>query len=209
MTDQQIRLPMTSIQEITRLFVPEDVVIGSVIQLAISFDSNDITIRQLSSYLSLIDGFYGRFYPEGIHAYAHRLAEQLKISEIRSGSMVTIVTDILSSGEVPYRLVLLYLLLKYLPQIIKSSAEAVKNLASGYRDYQEASKIREERENRRRLRQAIREDAELQGLKPQHQQQLVKLLDFLYAMESNRLPQAIQIAKGKIKHLKLTIRRNK
>jgi len=207
MHELQIRLPRSTVREVTRLFIPEDVPEGSVIELSISLVSENINVRELSGYLSLIDGFYARLYPEGIYAYGHRKEEQLKFSGMRSGSIETVIEEVLSVVTSPHRLVLLYLLMKYLPNIIKSSAEAVKNLAGAYEDYQKGSQIREERENRRRLREAVRDEVHLQQLDHNRVDQLVKLLDSFYAVELRRLPRAIQLAQKNVKGIRLNIRK--
>lgn len=209
MDELQIRLPINSIQEITRLFVPENTPEGSILELTVEIQTDKLSLRELGNYFSIIDRFYGRLYEDGIYAYGHREEEHLKISEIRKGSIEAVITEIISSVTSPPKLVIVFLLLKYLPNIIKSSAEAVKNLTSAYKDLEEASSIREERENRKRLREAIKKDDSLQELDSNRAERLVKLLDSLYSTEVRKLPRAIKTAKKKVKNIRLKVVKNK
>ena len=158
----QLIIPKKSIEEITKRFIPEDTPEGSELELIIRLKSENLKVREFSNYLSLIDRFYGRLHPNGIYAYGHRERIQLKISEIQSGSIETIIKEALYNIGTQQNLVIVFLLMKYLPNIIKSSAEAVKNLAESFKYYEEAYQIREERKNRKSLRQALKEDEKLQ-----------------------------------------------
>lgn len=203
----QLSIPKNSVKEVTRRFIPEDIPEGSEVELIIRLKSENLTVREFSNYLSLIDKFYGRLFPKGVYSYGHSEIIQLRISEIRSGSIETIIKDVIDEVYSKQNLVIVFLLMKYIPNIIKSSAEAAKNIAESFYYYEKAKQIREKRKNRKNLREALKEDEKLHNLEKAHFEQLVKLLDSLYAMESKKIKRIIKTVETKVESINLRIKK--
>ncbi|MBX2977565.1 MAG: hypothetical protein KF721_15675 [Ignavibacteriaceae bacterium] len=75
--------------------------------------------------------------------------------------------------------------------------------------YEEASILREERRNRKNLREALKEDEHLKNLDNNRIEQIVKLLDTLYAKDTKKLARAIKTSKHKISSVTLKINNKK
>ncbi|HCY74387.1 MAG TPA: hypothetical protein DHV28_00565 [Ignavibacteriales bacterium] len=193
-----------AIDEIKGLFIPVEIPKDSELELVIGISSEELTFRELSNYFAIIDKFYGRLYSDGIYSYAHRKWEQIKIYEIRQGSIEAVIREALENSQ---NFVILYILLKHLPNFIKSSAEGIKNLAESYKFYQEASVIKESRRNKKAFKESLKEDQELKKLNPNHLTQLAKLLEYIYSKEYKRIPKASETSRNKIKRIHLRIRK--
>jgi hypothetical protein len=201
----QLSIPKNSVKEVVRLFKLDDVPSDSELELLVRIKSKKLRVREFNNYISLLDSFYGRLYRDGIYAYGHREYSQLIISEIQNGSIEVIIKEAITRIISPPGLVIVFLLMKYLPNITAT----IKNLAESYKFYEEASVLREERKNRKRLREALKQDEQLQKLEPIHLEKIINLLYALYAKETKRLPCAIKTAKDKIEYLKINVVRKK
>jgi hypothetical protein len=134
-------------------------------------------VRGFSELLGFVDRTYGRLSPRGIHSYAKREDEQVRIAEVRSGSYELIIETLANNTEAVTSLVVISLLIKYLPG-------ALESLAASYKDYEEGKYTREKR---KQLRRQIEEDEKLQSLGRNHQNQLVRYLDYLYERDRKHL----------------------
>ena len=76
-------------------------------------------VREIANYLSLVDRFYGRLFARGVYAYGHQDRAQLEFAEIRSGSIEAIIREVIDDITSKQNLVIVFLLIKYLPNIIK------------------------------------------------------------------------------------------
>ena len=102
-----------------------------LVELQIELDDTGLLVRGFAKYLELIDGFYGRSHPRGFRSYAHLPDEQVEFAEVRPGSLELIISEIVESSQTVAPVVVLYLLLKYLPEFLKS-------IISTYKDFEEA-----------------------------------------------------------------------
>ena len=201
----QLSIPKNSLKEVVHLLLPDLILSDAEIELQIKIKTESLRIREFNNYFSLLDGFYARLYRDGIYAYSHREYSQLIISEIRNGSIEVIIKEAITNIISPQVIVIVFLLMKYLPNITAT----IKNLAEAFKFYEEASLLREERKNRKRLREALRQDKLLQKLSPAHQEKIIKLLDTLYGKETKKLPNAIKTAQNKIESIKVKIVKRK
>ncbi len=92
-------------------------------------------LRELVLYLKFIDRIYGRLLDWNLHSYSQKPYEQLKISEVRTGSFELVILQEVGSYITP--LAILWLVLKYLPIAIKTTSEATKNFSDSYKNLQE------------------------------------------------------------------------
>lgn len=188
MTNLPIKVRSKAIKELTSLILPEKVEEGSIIELVLTIEDKDLNLREFAGYLSVIDGFYGRLQPEGFYSYAHKIDQQLQISEVRKGSIDLVIAQAIQTIESQtdvIQIIVLWLALRYL----KAVAEIISYFSQAFRDYEEGqlAKI-----NRKRIVEEMKRDQALQQLSPERKRQLAMLLDKLYSAEDRHLPAAIR-----------------
>jgi hypothetical protein len=199
------RVSTPALHDFTALYVPRETPIGSSIEIKIRVSSVDISARDFGGYLSLTDRVYGRLSESGLRSYSQTPRKQLRISEIRSGSIEIVILELLSRFTDATPLVILWLFLKYLPTVVKGLPEGAKAAVDAYKTYQEAALIRE---NRKRLREEVKRDEVTQQLSTARLKQLVGLLDFLQEAEAKQLPASVRFAKEKVEAVELLIHQN-
>lgn len=198
-----VRVPKIALEELTHLIAPEHLEANSIIELVVSIQGENLNIREFGAYLSFIDRVYGRLSQEGIHAYVHNEKEQLTIARMRQGSIEVVIERVFSELQ-DTRIVVLWLVLKYLPNLLKSSAEALKNIANAYNEYEQG---RLARENRKILRAQLKKEELMRKLSPTKLDQLVKFLATVYAQESYKLAAPIRFAQKFVSNVLLRTRK--
>jgi hypothetical protein len=82
---------------LSRVFETLSIEEGDNFDLIIVLEQHDVSFRDLSHFLITVDHFYGRFYSKGFLSYAMSHDAHLKASEIRQGSIVIIIENILKN----------------------------------------------------------------------------------------------------------------
>ena len=177
MNVQDAPFPESALEEVENLLFPSGIPAEEMLELVLIVEDHDLSVRGFSELLGFVDRTYGRLSPRGIRSYAKREDEQVRISEVRSGSYELIIETLANNTEAVTSLVVISLLIKYLPG-------ALESLAASYKDYEEG---RYTREKRKQLRRQIEEDEKLQSLGRNHQNQLVRYLDYLYERDRKHL----------------------
>jgi hypothetical protein len=185
MENLSIQKPKNALEELRHLMIPSDLPGNSTIQLVIRINAEDISIRDFSAFLDLIDDIHGRLSPNGLRSYARREFGHLKISKFQEGSWELIIEKTLSYVRQSEILLVIWLVLKYLPQ-------AFQTFASAYNDYEQG---RLARENRKRIKMQMEKDEKLRTLSPRRRADLITLIDILYSKESVKLPRASRFAR--------------
>jgi hypothetical protein len=121
-------------------FFPNVGLPGKTLELTLNRVISGASLRDVAAYFTLLDRTYGRMSPLGLRRYSRRLEEQLRITQVRHGSLELVLAKILENSSQATPLILLFLLLKYLPQILKAVSE-------GYLNYEEARLVRKRRED--------------------------------------------------------------
>lgn len=178
-------LPKKFTELLFDLFVPDKFSETDKIELLIRLKNDDISIRQLAAYLNFIDKAYGRLSPKGIINYSRSSKYELKVSKIRHGSLEIVISYLLANPNEISALILVGLLLKYLPGIIKSGL-------STYRDYEEGKLTKARRQQ---IKEQIKNDVKLNGLKDRQVNQLCHFFDAMYGMDIRNLPKAYKFSK--------------
>lgn len=117
------RVPHTLFPDLVSAFVPPDTPPDAVLELVITIEDENISVREFSEYLALTDRVYGRMSREGLMSYAHREWGRLHIAKVNKGSLENILVFLQEHAD---KAIVLYLLLKNLPNIIKASTETFK-----------------------------------------------------------------------------------
>ena len=198
MEELPIPKPRNSLEELRRLIIPSEMPEDSIIELLIKISEENISIRDLSAFLELIDHIHGRLTPEGLRSYARREYGHLKISKIQKGSWQLVIESALSYLKQSEVILIIWLALKYLPQ-------ASQTIASAYNQYEQG---RLARENRKRIRMEMEDDEKLRNLSPKHRRDLIALLDILYAKEAGKLTRASRFARKAVLGVHISFRRN-
>lgn len=185
---QEAPFPESALEEVENLLFPFGVPAEGILELVIVLEDHNLRVRGFSELLGFVDRTYGRLSPRGIRSYARREDEQVRISEVRSGSYELIIETLANNTEAVTSLVMISLLIKYLPG-------ALESLAASYRDYEEAKFTREKR---KQLRKQIEEDEKLQSLDRNKQNQLVRYLDYLYERDRKHLKNVGEFSKRSV-----------
>lgn len=181
------------------------------IVLEIVSDDKNLRVRDLASYLKLIDSAFGRIDPEGYLSYAHRPDDQLRISTIEEGStryeFAILVLDYLQAWQT----LVTYAVLVALPSVV--SGRAAKNWAEAYRAFGEGRAVwRREgetaqlaREQKKVIREVIRSDDTLGSLSKEDSNRLARAVEHVLAMEGTELTRASRFSREHIKSVALRI----
>jgi len=180
-------------QSIKSAYIPENTPPESRLELVISVDDNALRLRGLAAFLEFIDRVYGRLDPRGLRSYAHRPQEHIRISEVRPGSFELVFAELLAQSDKVTFFLIVYILINSLPEVLKSLAQA-------YKDLEEARYTRKRREI---LEQELRKDPKLQKLKPRERQQLTDYLDEILAAESESISQAGEFTEQHVHYVSL------
>ncbi len=195
--------------------------VGQRPTLALSVRARDelLNVREFAAYLSLLDGLYGRLDPLGYRSYSHALSRQLRIDRVGRGSLDLILLFNLVSEVETWRVLLLFLVVRAGPGILrgeaaKNWAEAIKTgieayqlLASGP-DRGPSTKpaerlspraetvnpLRCTRRQRAELKQLMREDPQFSQLSERHKGQIISLIEAVLNQERHKLPAAVRFA---------------
>jgi hypothetical protein len=125
MAELLVHLPRKTVRDLEEAVFGSETTSGLLLELVISIQDNGLILRDFAAYLRVIDGFYGQLQTTGYLSYAHQPHQQLRISEIKQGSLDFIIQEIFSAATNPY-LIVVWLALKYLPNVIKASADVAR-----------------------------------------------------------------------------------
>ena len=80
------------IKSLFRAFVPESFSEEDKFELIIKLKCKNLSVRQFASYMKFIDNAYGRLTPKGLVSYSRSPENELKIEEIKHGSLEIIIS---------------------------------------------------------------------------------------------------------------------
>lgn len=172
---------------------------GSDYDLIITLSNTDISFRELGSFLITIDDFYGRFYKKGFLSYAKTHKAHLKASEIRQGSIEIIVQEILKKLSI-HDTIYFFLMIKYLPVVVKEGSEVLKNLTESFHNYENAQLVRLQRKS---LSKELRKDEILENLTEEEIRKLNRNLTAKYPNDKKKLKTASKFASQKLLSVKI------
>jgi len=171
--------------------------------LRIRFEDQYVSARDLSAYLGLLDGVFGRTDRRGFRSYSLRVGDHLRLRRIGSGSTILEIA-LTALGDVePWRLLLAYLVMRTGPSILKG--EAARNWAEATRALGEAALVWSDvaarvslsrteatltRRQRSSIRKIIQGDPLFAQLSRRDVDVLVRMVEEVLLQESGRLPAA-------------------
>ncbi len=195
MTTSQSSYPKDLLEKVTLLIIPDTAPSEAQIELSIMIDESDLRIRDLVAFLELIDRTYGRLSPQGLRSYAHKREDQIQVTEVRPGSLEIIFSEVLTNLDKITIIIALQLLLKYLPDLLKS-------LAIAFREFEEARYIHLRREH---LQNQIANDPALASLEKRDRDELAEFLDELIVKERRNLPAVLRFAQQHVREVSLLV----
>ncbi|HEX9654150.1 MAG TPA: hypothetical protein VGA99_10590 [bacterium] len=198
-----IFFPRKALQDLTEILVPKDVPPDSTLELTLSIEDQNVNVREFGAFLSFVDRVYGRLSPEGIYRYSHNERRQLYVTAIEKASIEIQITEMLSQIRESQNLLIVWLVIKYLPTLIKSTTEGIRNIAQSYRDYQEGQLSREKR---KQLRSQLQDGEITNKLSEERINQLVDLLDFVYSQEGPKLNPSVRFVLKFVKKVVIKIK---
>ena len=199
MNNSLLPVPKRLIVNLLKRFLPEHYTGDDKLELTIRLKAKDISVRQLAAYLNFLDKAYGRLTPKGIAHYARTPEYELRVSEIKHGSIEIVIANLLSDPESIKALIIVGLLLKYMQGTIKS-------VLASYRDYEEA---RLARARRQQIKEQIKHDKRLAELPDRQVNQLSHLLDLMYGMDMRNLPKAHKFSKETVIEVEFELQKHK
>jgi hypothetical protein len=203
-----VRIPHAALYDLTSLLAPK--LDAGPVELTIVCASNGVNLREFTAYFSLIDRVFGRVSVGSLALYSRRRGEQLSVAQFQAGSLETVFRALLGSADAQ-SLITVWLILKYLPKILRESVAAYKDLEEGRFARAQRRQLEQTKEHegssaqRARLRELIRSEVDLDNLSPERVRQLARLLDGLYDSEARRLPAASRFAADYVQHIRLRI----
>jgi len=201
---------MSNIQKYFSNFLPKQelslakTILGNIeqednyLELIISIDDSNINVKELSNYLDLIYRLDGLMNQDGYNQYTHNYDAQIRINEIRIGSRQFVFQAILESIDAD-RLVLTWLVLKYLGTIFISGASSVLLYYKALNQREDYLEKKDRRLLRKNIRDLIAEEVELSKLPKKHKAKLVDTIDGLYFKNRKLLPSASRFVKNSVK----------
>jgi len=149
------------------------------IELLITIDDRRLNIKELSAYLDFIyqtDGYLSTY---SFLSYSKMPRVQIEITEIRKGSILIVVERLLNEigGQ---NLMIIFLVLKYLPDTIKATLDGAERYYSVLEKREDYLEKREARKFRSPLKKAIFSDDELNSMSDRQKEKLAKHLNKFY-----------------------------
>ena len=195
MKNLPVKTPDSALKDLRDAYIPVDTPEGSYLELSIHIADEDLTIRDLSAFLDLIDRIYGRLSEKGLPSYARREHGHLKINKLQKGSWELLLQEVISSGY-SHALIVILLAVKYLPPAIQSLATTYNQVEQG----------RLARVNRKRIKAEMEQDENLASLSKDRLNQLSELVEFLHEKEKERLHRAIRFTQKRLLSISVRVK---
>lgn len=194
------KLPQKTKVELKNLFIDEPE--GTYdLEIEISLEDTNLNLREFSNYLFLIDRFYARLLQVGIYSYAHSEQEQLQITEIKKGSTQIVIRDLLSIIS-PERVIMFYLLIKYLPAGLKDFSESILNIAHSFESYENAMYTRSMKKN---LKRELANEEKLKNFDKKNLTVVAKSMEQIYSLDRRKFPSAVRFVNKYLRHVNLKV----
>jgi hypothetical protein len=165
------------------------------IRLLVRFDNVDLPIRDLSAFLELIDRTYGRLHPKGLASYAQQRKKHIKMHQVFFGSLEAVIEELIANIDHASYLVMLYLVLKYLPNLVEALSKSYKNLQEGNLTRLQAQEFKS----------TLQQDPMLASQKEQDLQLIAETMVSLIKREKKHVPRAERFSQEHVFELDLSL----
>lgn len=183
----------------------------TTVVLEIVADDHDLRIRDLASFLNVIDSAFGRVDPAGYLSYAHRPDDQLRITAIKEGSTKYEIAVVLLDYLQAWQTLVTYAVVVALPSVV--SGKAAKNWAEAYRAFGEGRAVwrgaRDQaqlgREQKSVIREVIRSDEVLSALSKEDGKRLAQAVEHVLAMEETEVRRAARFSRKHVRSVAMRV----
>jgi len=196
MKNLPVKTPDSALKDLRAVYIPTNTPEDSFLELSIRIADEDLTIRDLSAFLDLIDRIYGRLSEKGLPSYTRKELGHLKINKLQKGSWELLLQEVITSGY-SYSLIVILLTVKYLPPAIQSLATA----------YNEVEQGRLAGTERKRIKKEMEKDENLSTLSNDRKNQLSELVEYLHDKEKKRLHRAIRFTQKRLLSIDVRVKR--
>ncbi len=197
MLELPYKIPNRAINNLKESLIHIETSDDSIIELKIVMQGNDMNLRELGYFLIFIDKLYGRIQPEGIHSYSRLREKQLKISELKSGSIEAIISGEVAS--VGAEISALYFFVFVLPIVLERTSKA-------YRNYEEGRLFRV---NRQRIKNELEKEERIKNISERHIDELISLIRYLVLLDKKIIPPVKRFYEKYIRNIIIQIKDNK
>ena len=149
------------------------------IELIITIEDENLNIKELSSYLDYIYKIDGKLNPIGFLSYSRMPRVQIEISRMRRGSWEIIIEKLIGTPE-GQNLMILFLVLKYLPSVIKATLDSAHRVYEILNIREDVIEKREKRSRKSPLRDAMDKDQLLMNATKEEKDKLYKIISKFY-----------------------------
>ncbi|PTX22677.1 hypothetical protein C8N40_101504 [Pontibacter mucosus] len=191
---------------LTKLFFEKSNLDNNAVELEISIDSGNLSVREFSSYLDIIYRIDGMTSELGYNRYVQIPEAQIQISEIRFGSVLIVIERLLQNLDAT-NIVIIWISLKLLPKVINATTQSGIQIFEMLNKREEYLEKRDRRKFRKKIRDSINEDNELQEIDKNLKEKLVDLLDEIYFKNSQRIGPASRFADKSVKSVQIKTKR--
>lgn len=193
-------LPREAVAEVCRrLLAPlGDAARGA--RLVLHVRDHQVTLRDMAAYLTLTDRIYGRLRPGGPRSYAQLGSEQLRLRRIAAAGSAVLELEEEAEWARPWRLALVGLSLRLLPGVLEGAgswAEALRSLgeAAGPAGAVQPGLFSAADGS---VRTRLAAETLLAEVRPPALDAVARLVERLYAAESELLPGALRFAQAAV-----------
>jgi hypothetical protein len=187
MDEIPLPIPKSYPKRLAASILPDFSFSNNILELKITTSDNELSARDMSAYLALIDHIYGRLNVNGFINYSRSPKYHLRIKKVNSKCLEFIFSHLPDKSDMGIYLII-FLFLKYLP--------------NAYQKYEEG---RFTRMRRKLLKNKMREEKEIRMLDNRTLNNLIKLLDYLNIQEIRLIPRASRFASLNVKNIEITI----
>lgn len=199
-------LPAISNLKLAKLLFDKESNDDDTIELIITINNEDVNFKELSSYFDLIYRLDGHLSEIGYLKYVHNPNAQIKIDDVRIGSWEIVIERLLKSIEAD-KLVIIYIALKYLPNVIQAVVDNVHKYYQVLDLREDFLEKKEKREKRKIIRELINHDSEFTNLEKKQKEKLIAILEELYDKSNAKTVPASRLAQKSIKGIKLKLKK--
>lgn len=187
MNNLPIKISASSIRSVSESIVPglSEAPWGSTLVFELRIDSERIVARDFAAFLEFVDRVYGRSLKKDFRSYARKSYGHFTFERSRTGSWKLIAEQALGFASNASPLVILWLVLKYLPAVIQSTASSYNQIEQG----------RLAREKRKKIREEMKRDNQLTNVPDEKKAELARLVEGVASQERALLPRVRRFMK--------------
>lgn len=178
---------------------------GDILELTVVISDSDLNVRDFSNFLGLIYRVDGLLSYGGLARYSRMPHQQIEVKHFRPGSIQLIFEKIIESTDAN-TLVILWLVLKYLPQVLNSMLDLPMKAYDVLLKREEYLEKSEKRKFRNVIRSLMQEEPDLVHLDKKARGKIIALLEQLYVANGKKLSATSRFSVRSVKKILLRLK---